>query len=83
MLRYRLGVELYWADAAVEQIDSLYYALPAVQLRPDQPVVDFMREKCDFKMEHADGSFLDHLRFCFECGFAPCVRCRRCQLSQP
>lgn len=40
--------------------------LPAIELRPDQPVIDFMRDQCDFKMEHADGSFLDHLRFCFE-----------------
>ena len=35
------------------------------------PVVDpallrFMVEECDFDVEHADGSFLDHLYFCFE-----------------
>ncbi|KAI9028770.1 hypothetical protein DFJ74DRAFT_500606 [Hyaloraphidium curvatum] len=40
--------------------------LPGIVLRPDQNVIDFMRDRCDFRMEHADGGFLDHLRFCFE-----------------
>ena len=30
----------------------------------------FMVEECDFDVEHADGSFLDHLYFCFEYGVA-------------
>ena len=25
-----------------------------------------MNEECDFAVEHADGSFMDHLKFCFE-----------------
>jgi len=27
-------------------------------------ILKFMRAECDFAMEHADGSFLDHLQFC-------------------
>ncbi|KAH8095189.1 hypothetical protein JL720_2468 [Aureococcus anophagefferens] len=30
------------------------------------PLLQFMNEDCDFAMEHADGSFMDHLQFCFE-----------------
>merc|ERR1719336_1828438 len=26
----------------------------------------FMVEECDFNIEHADGSFLDHLQYCYE-----------------
>ena len=29
-----------------------------------------MNDKCDFAMEHADGSFMDHLQFCYEYGCA-------------
>jgi hypothetical protein len=27
-------------------------------------LLNFMRDECDFKIEHADGSFMDHLTFC-------------------
>lgn len=27
-----------------------------------------MKDECNFKCEHADGSFLDHLQFCYEYG---------------
>ena len=27
-------------------------------------ILDFMHAECDFNVEHADGSFLDHLNFC-------------------
>jgi hypothetical protein len=29
-------------------------------------LMDFLIRECDFNVEHADGSFLDHLYFCFE-----------------
>ena len=32
----------------------------------DQSLLTFMVEQCDFDVEHADGSFLDHLYFCYE-----------------
>lgn len=34
---------------------------PVAQL---DAILHFMDTECDFKMEHADGSFLDHLEFC-------------------
>ena len=30
----------------------------------DQRLIDFMIDECDFSMEHADGTFLEHLVFC-------------------
>lgn len=73
-LYQRLAVELYWSDRAVEQIQRAYEKADAdlklklcpIQLRPEQPLLDFMATECNFSMEHADGSFLDHLRFCYE-----------------
>jgi hypothetical protein len=32
----------------------------------DPELITFMVNECDFDVEHADGSFLDHLYFCFE-----------------
>ncbi|KAH8092444.1 hypothetical protein JL720_5417 [Aureococcus anophagefferens] len=34
------------------------------------PLLQFMNEDCDFAMEHADGSFMDHLQFCSSTGRA-------------
>ena len=32
----------------------------------DRALIEFMNDDCDFAMEHADGSFMDHLKFCYE-----------------
>lgn len=32
----------------------------------NQDILDFITNDCDFDCEHADGSFLDHLQFCYE-----------------
>ena len=37
---------------------------PAPDVNPD--LIDFMHEECDFSMEHADGTFLEHLLFCHD-----------------
>src|SRR6185436_15541281 len=38
------------------------HPLPAVSPQ----LMQFLVSECDFDVEHADGSFLDHLYFCFE-----------------
>ena len=68
VMRSRVGKEVHWDADAQESIQKAYdgaraqYPLPAVS--PD--LMRFMLEECDFDVEHADGSFLDHLYFCFE-----------------
>src|SRR5690606_13416461 len=64
----KLAREPYWSDAAVGEIESAYVAAEATSPTPDvaQDLIDFMERECDFSMEHADGSFLDHLVFCHD-----------------
>ena len=64
--RKRVGKGPRWFADAAEQVQSAYDAT-----KPDLPAIDpelltFMVEECDFDVEHADGSFLDHLYFGFE-----------------
>jgi hypothetical protein len=70
VMRTRVGKEVSWAPEAASTVQTAYdqaraeHALPAVS--PE--LMKFMVEECDFDVEHADGSFLDHLYFCFEYG---------------
>jgi hypothetical protein len=69
VMRGTVCVELYWSDAAIQRITKCFADVPR---SPDhnQCILDFMENDCDFKMEHADGSFMDHLQFCYEYGNA-------------
>ena len=68
VMRTRVGKEVHWyaepandAQAAYAQMNE---AQPLPELNPE--LMRFLVEECDFDVEHADGSFLDHLYFCFE-----------------
>ena len=73
LLRYfqnaKLGVNLYWNEKAAQRIRTNFQLVPTPP-KWDQNVVDFIHNQCDFAMEHADGSFLDHLKFCHEYSYA-------------
>lgn len=64
----RVGKGAHWDPAAAQAVQAEYTAarsaheLPAVS----SELMDFLVRECDFNVEHADGSFLDHLYFCFE-----------------
>jgi len=64
----RVGKEARWDTAAAQAVQTEYaaaraaHALPAVSTE----LMNFLVSECDFNVEHADGSFLDHLYFCFE-----------------
>ena len=65
--RTKLDARLQWHDHAVAAIAKAYAAAgPAPSISDDAPLHKFMATECDFKTEHADGSFLDHLHFCRE-----------------
>ena len=57
-----------WHDPAAADVESAYLEAEASQPAPkiDQRLIDFMVEECDFSMEHADGTFLEHLVFCHD-----------------
>ena len=64
----RVGKEAHWDAATAQGVNAEYAAartthpLPAVSTT----LMQFLVNECDFNVEHADGSFLDHLYFCFE-----------------
>lgn len=64
----RVGKEVHWNAAAARAIQADYEAArgahPLPEVSPE--LMNFLVEECDFDVEHADGSFLDHLYFCFE-----------------
>jgi len=64
----RVGKDVQFDAAAAQEIDAAYRAaLDANPLPPVDPdLLQFLVRECDFDVEHADGSFLDHLYFCFE-----------------
>lgn len=68
VMKTRVGKEVHWSPEAAAEVQSGYdaarakHALP--EIRPE--LLKFMVEECDFDVEHADGSFLDHLYFGFE-----------------
>ncbi|MEZ5700752.1 MAG: hypothetical protein R3E42_00375 [Burkholderiaceae bacterium] len=64
----KLAKEAHWDRAAATEIEAAYAQATSVQPAPpiDQRLIDFMVEECDFSMEHADGSFLEHLVFCHD-----------------
>jgi len=68
VMRTRVGKEVIWPPSRRAQLDADYHAFRAREALPavDAALLRFMVEECDFDVEHADGSFLDHLYFCFE-----------------
>jgi hypothetical protein len=68
VVKARVGQEVIWDAAAGEQVDRAYRRAADTNPLPDidPAIIDFMVKECDFDVEHADGSFLDHLYFCFE-----------------
>lgn len=58
-----------WSDSAVSRVSRDFERVPR-PLPESQELLNFMRDDCDFKIEHADGSFMDHLAFCRDYGAA-------------
>lgn len=64
----KLAKEPVWDDTSAAEVEQAYVDAEAARPAPkiDQRLVDFMVEECDFSMEHADGTFLEHLVFCHD-----------------
>jgi hypothetical protein len=65
VMKDKLGREPFWSDAAVAAIEAAYAEAEAAAPTPavDPDLIAFMESECDFSMEHADGTFLEHLVF--------------------
>lgn len=70
LLASRVGKEVHWDAASAQAVQSEYEAARAAHPLPEvsPELLQFLVRECDFDVEHADGSFLDHLYFCFEYG---------------
>lgn len=64
----RVGKEAHFDPAAAQAVQADYAAARAAHPLPavNPELMNFLVRECDFNVEHADGSFLDHLYFCFE-----------------
>ncbi len=64
----KLAKEPVWGDEEAAAVEAAYVAAEAARPAPpvDQKLIDFMVQECDFSMEHADGTFLEHLVFCHD-----------------
>jgi len=68
VIKTRIAKEAQWSADEQRRVERQYQhtrqdaALPAVP----EALRGFLLSECDFDMEHADGSFLDHLHFCYE-----------------
>lgn len=58
-----------WSDSAIARVARDFESIPR-PLPESTELLDFMRDECDFRIEHADGSFMDHLTFCRDYGAA-------------
>ena len=64
----KLAKEPVWSDVVASEVEASYVEATTSNPAPeiDQRLVDFMVTECDFSMEHADGTFLEHLVFCHD-----------------
>lgn len=65
VIKSKIGVELFWSDLAIQRANAAYKLVPPPPSYKSS-IVKFMFEECNLSMEHADGSFMDHLRFCHD-----------------
>jgi hypothetical protein len=68
VMEAKIANVVYWDDHAAGKIEEAYrdemsdFKVPEI----DPKLIHFIMSECDFDMEHADGSFLEHLLFCHE-----------------
>lgn len=70
-VKSRIAKKLNFGQEQADTIRRDYQALnhqSALPL-PEPALLDFLMQRADFDVEHADGSFLDHLYFSYEYGF--------------
>lgn len=65
-LKQRFGQKPYWPDSVIREACDRAAHLPPRQYFPAPNILDFIMTNCEYKNEHADGSFTDHLSFCSE-----------------
>ena len=65
VMKARIAKSIVWSQEKIEQIERRF-ALAPPSKSIDPTVLEFMLSECDFSMEHADGTFMEHLLFCHD-----------------
>lgn len=65
-LKKRFGQRPLWPDSVIHKACAKAVHLPPQQYFVPPPIWQFMMDHCEFKNEHAEGGFNDHLEFCAE-----------------
>lgn len=70
VIQKRIAKDVRWFADDAKRVQADYEAMSAKGPLPEvsAELLEFLIRECDFDVEHADGSFLDHLYFCFEYG---------------
>ena len=68
VIKAKIANQVFWDEKAAHTIDSAYRNDVEREVIPpvDTALIEFMLKECDFSMEHADGTFLEHLMFCYD-----------------
>mmetsp|Transcript_10079 Transcript_10079/g.11778 ORF Transcript_10079/g.11778 Transcript_10079/m.11778 type:complete len:338 (-) Transcript_10079:395-1408(-) len=61
--RTKLDMKYDWAPEVQAEVEAAFEKLPK-PVYDNSALYKFMHSECDFSIEHADGSFMDHLHFC-------------------
>ena len=68
LVHSKIAKEVYWEEKATCHIEEDFQRVmekaKIPSLKPE--LIQFLYDECDFSAEHADGSFLEHLLFCYE-----------------
>ena len=66
IMQARVAKEVRWRPESAQRVQEAYERSAPSAPPISQGLLTFLVEECDFDVEHADGSFLDHLYFCYE-----------------
>ena len=68
LVQSKIAKAVYWEEKASDSIEKDFQdVMGKAQIPPIKPeLIEFLHKECDFSSEHADGSFLEHLVFCYE-----------------
>ena len=64
-VKHMVGLQNFWSEQAAEAISAAFLTIPRAP-NIDQCLHDFILNESKLTPEHADGSFKDHLAFCYE-----------------
>ena len=68
LIQSKIAKDVYWNEKAASDIEKDFQkVIKEAQIpKVKEELIKFLHDECDFSSEHADGSFLEHLFFCYE-----------------